>query len=57
MIVPISSARSAPASFADVPSQTNLLMALATMHQLGKFNAKDSEPKAPAKPPATEGES
>lgn len=42
MIVPISSA-SGPASFGNVgmPSDTNLLMALAEMHKQGRFDQTD----------------
>lgn len=54
MIVPISSAKGAPA-MAQIPSQTNLLMALATMHQLGRFGSKEDKLK-PAKPVAIGGE-
>ena len=56
MIVPISSAKGAPA-MAPIPSQTNLLMALATMHQLGKFGTKDDDKVKPVKLPQMGGES
>lgn len=45
MIVPITSAKGAPA-MAQIPSQTNLMMALATMHKLGRFDQPDDAQKA-----------
>jgi hypothetical protein len=49
VIVPISSG-SAASSIGEVPSETNLLMALATMHSYGKFD-KDSTNSYPTKLP------
>lgn len=49
MIVPISQGASSFANVPDqMPSQTNLLMALATMHKQGRFDKKKKDPQEEA---------
>lgn len=52
MIVPISKS-AGDSTFAPMPSETNLLMAVATMHNLGKFNKSTKKPAEPGVPPTT----